>query len=50
MVISKNFTKLESALGIKFKNQDLLRQAFVHRSYLNEHPKCGLEHNERMQF
>jgi len=50
MVISKNFTKLESALGIKFKNQDLLRQAFVHRSYLNEHPKCGLEHNERLEF
>lgn len=46
----KNLSKLESTLGIKFNNQDLLRQAFVHRSYLNEHPKCGLEHNERLEF
>jgi len=50
MVISKNLSKLEDSLDIKFNNQDLLRQAFVHRSYLNEHPKCGLEHNERMEF
>jgi len=50
MIISKNFSKLELALGIKFKNQDLLKQAFVHRSYLNEHPKCGFEHNERLEF
>ncbi len=50
MVISKDFKKLEKKLGIKFKNEKLLEQAFVHRSYLNEHPKCGLEHNERLEF
>ena len=50
MVISKNFSKLENSLGITFKNKGLLQQAFVHRSYLNEHPKCGLEHNERLEF
>lgn len=50
MIGSKDFTKLEDNLGLKFKNKDLLKQAFVHRSYLNEHPKCGLEHNERLEF
>jgi ribonuclease-3 len=45
-----NFEKLEKSIGIKFKNKDLLQQAFVHRSYLNENPKCGLEHNERLEF
>jgi len=50
VIISKDFSKLESNLGIVFKNKELLQQAFVHRSYLNEHPKCGLEHNERLEF
>lgn len=46
----KDFSKLEEAIGIKFKNSDLLRQAFVHRSYLNEHPDFELKHNERLEF
>lgn len=46
----KNLNKLETSLGIKFNDQNLFQQAFVHRSYLNEHPKCGLEHNERLEF
>jgi ribonuclease-3 len=41
---------LEDTIGIKFKNRDLLRQAFIHRSYLNENREKGLEHNERMEF
>ena len=32
------------------KNKNLLQQAFVHRSYLNEHPDCGFEQNERLEF
>jgi len=32
------------------KNKELLRQAFVHRSYINEHPDFGLDHNERLEF
>ena len=27
-----------------------MERAFIHRSYLNEHPKLGLEHNERLEF
>src|SRR3990167_9044978 len=46
----KDFSLLEKKLGIKFKNKDLLKQAFVHRSYLNENPGLGLEQNERLEF
>jgi ribonuclease-3 len=41
---------LQEQLGIKFDNLGLLERAFIHRSYLNEHPKSGLEHNERLEF
>ncbi len=46
----KDFSQLEKKLGINFKNKDLLIQAFVHRSYLNENPEFRLEHNERLEF
>lgn len=42
--------KLEQALGVTFLNKDTLRQALVHRSYLNEHPDFPLGHNERLEF
>jgi ribonuclease III len=45
-----NFEILEKKLGLKFKNKDLLKQAFAHRSYLNENPGFKLEHNERLEF
>ena len=45
-----NFEILEKKLGIKFKNKDLLKQAFTHRSYLNENPDFNLEQNERLEF
>ncbi|MEK7465134.1 MAG: ribonuclease III [Patescibacteria group bacterium] len=41
---------LETKLGVDFKNPDLLLQAFVHRSYLNENPRFHLSHNERLEF
>ncbi len=46
----KDFSLLEEKLGINFKNKDLLIQAFVHRSYLNENPEFNLSHNERLEF
>jgi len=46
----KDFSRLEKKLDITFKNQDLLRQAFVHRSYINENPSFELGHNERLEF
>lgn len=35
---------------IAFNNNDLLSQAFIHRSFINENPRSGLEHNERLEF
>ena len=46
----KDFSKLEKKIGINFRNKRLLNQAFIHRSFLNEHPNFGLAHNERMEF
>ena len=46
----KDFLKLQEKLDVKFKNQDLLVQAFCHRSYLNENPSFYLENNERLEF
>ncbi|MCP4355215.1 MAG: ribonuclease III [Proteobacteria bacterium] len=37
-------------LGLEFKDAGLLKQAFVHRSYLNEHHSFSMEHNERLEF
>ena len=45
-----DFALLEKKLNLKFKNKDLLTQAFIHRSYLNENPNFHLTHNERMEF
>lgn len=46
----KDFSSFEKQLGLKFKNKDLLTQAFVHRSYLNENPNFNLNQNERLEF
>lgn len=45
-----DFSNFESAIGVNFKDKELLRQAFVHRSYINENRSAGLEHNERLEF
>jgi len=46
----KDLSKLEERIGVIFKNKDLLQQALVHRSFLNENSDFRLEHNERMEF
>jgi len=46
----KELSTLEDILGVKFLNPDLLKQALVHRSYLNENPGFALAHNERLEF
>lgn len=45
-----DFTILEKKLDLKFKNKNLLLQAFAHRSYLNENTDFPLGHNERLEF
>lgn len=46
----KDLNLFEQKLGLKFANKDLLTQAFVHRSYLNENPNFHLDQNERLEF
>jgi len=44
-----NFDKLTERLGISIKNEMLIKQSFVHRSYINE-SKQKLNSNERLEF
>jgi ribonuclease-3 len=46
----RDFSPFESKIGFQFKNKDLLTQAFLHRSYLNEHSDVSMDHNERVEF
>ncbi|MEF8847056.1 MAG: ribonuclease III [Candidatus Paceibacterota bacterium] len=48
--MEKDFSKLEDKLDLEFDDQDLLIKAFIHRSYLNEHPDFELDDNERLEF
>ncbi|MCX6713292.1 MAG: ribonuclease III [Candidatus Vogelbacteria bacterium] len=43
-------SKFENKIKVTFKDKSLLKQAFLHRSYLNEHKELALEHNERLEF
>lgn len=47
--ISMEIKELEKSLGVEFKDQELLRTAITHRSYLNENKEVK-EHNERLEF
>lgn len=40
--------RLQKALGLYFRDPGLLRQAFVHSSYVNEHKQAT--HNERLEY
>jgi len=40
----------EKKIGVDFDDKTLLKQVFVHRSYLNENLDFGLDHNERLEF
>ena len=46
----KKYEEFAARIGIPFNNVELLREAFTHRSYLNEHRATGLRHNERLEF
>ena len=46
----KDFKELEQKTHIEFTDKSLLKQAFIHRSYINENKGLGLGHNERLEF
>jgi ribonuclease-3 len=48
--MTPDFTKFETETGIVFADKSILREAFTHRSYLNESKEKGLVHNERLEF
>ena len=45
-----DFSKFEETAGVVFKDKALLRQAFTHRSYINENKDLSGGHNERLEF
>ena len=47
---NNNFKQFEDKINITFKDKDLLMQAFLHRSYLNENKGLKMDHNERLEF
>ncbi|PAQ15852.1 ribonuclease III [Bacillaceae bacterium SAOS 7] len=46
----ESFKRLQQKLGIQFHDESLLKQAFTHSSYVNEHRKKPYEDNERLEF
>lgn len=46
----KTLASLCQEIRIEFSNADLLKNAFVHRSYLNENRSFHLPSNERLEF
>lgn len=50
MLPTEDIQSIESIIGHAFLQKDLLRQVFIHRSYLNENPGCRIGHNERLEF
>lgn len=45
-----NIDEFKQKNNITFTNNTLLEQAFIHRSFINENPRTGLVHNERLEF
>lgn len=45
-------SRLEELIGVAFNDERLLESAFVHRSFIHEHPERipGLTANERLEF
>ncbi|MCR4275257.1 MAG: ribonuclease III [Candidatus Wolfebacteria bacterium] len=45
-----DLSSFEKKIKYNFKNQNLLKEALTHRSYINENPDWGVSHNERLEF
>ncbi|CAG7623266.1 ribonuclease III [Paenibacillus allorhizosphaerae] len=46
----RNLKQLQTELRLPFRNPELLRQAFTHSSYVNEHRIGQYRDNERLEF
>ena len=45
-----DFQQLQNTIGIQFNNEKLMKQAFTHSSYVNEHRGKPFQDNERLEF
>jgi len=48
--MDNKYFNLEKIININFIDRKLLENAFVHRSFLNEHKNSHLKSNERLEF
>ncbi|GIO41776.1 MULTISPECIES: ribonuclease III [Paenibacillus] len=48
--MSEDLKQLQQKLQLAFRNKQLLKQAFTHASYVNEHRFSQQEDNERLEF
>ncbi|MFZ2832215.1 MAG: ribonuclease III [Minisyncoccia bacterium] len=46
----EKLAEFENKIGVQFRDRAVLREAFTHRSYINETREKGLDHNERLEF
>jgi len=44
------YEELQNKIGVAFKDIELYKKAFTHRSFLNENRHLAREHNERLEF
>ncbi len=45
-----SINSFQEKIGVRFKDQSLIKEALTHRSYLNEDPEWKIPHNERLEF
>jgi len=48
--MDNKYFNLEKIININFSDRKLLENAFIHRSFLNEHKNSHLRSNERLEF
>ena len=48
--MNTKFQEFQDNIGIHFLNERILKQAFTHSSYVNEHRRKPYEDNERLEF
>jgi len=45
-----DLSTFEKKINVTFEDKELLKQAFTHRSYINENRGISSDHNERLEF
>jgi len=48
--MTPDFSQFEKKADVTFNDKGLLKQAFTHRSYINENRAAAIAHNERLEF